>query len=61
MFRLMPASSVAEAAFAAYGSTRLHWYVPEGVRWIDRIKGFSAEMMRRRIMKNIPALRSDKP
>ncbi len=49
MFRLMPASSVAEAAWSAYHSTRLHWYVPEGIRWIDRIKGISAEWARKRI------------
>lgn len=60
MFRLMPASSVAEAAFKAYGSTRLHWYVPEGIRWIDRIKGFSPEMMRGRIVKLFPALQPPK-
>ena len=28
MFRLMPASSVAECAWAAYHSDKLHWYVP---------------------------------
>jgi NAD(P)-dependent dehydrogenase (short-subunit alcohol dehydrogenase family) len=56
MFRLMPASSVAEAAFDAYGSDRLHWYVPKSIQWIDRIKGFSNEMMRKRIQKVFPAI-----
>lgn len=54
MFRLLPASSIAETAFAAYGSTRLHWYVPNSLRWIDRIKAWSPEMMRKRIQKAAP-------
>ena len=29
MWRVMPASAVAEAVWAAYGSKQLHWYVPE--------------------------------
>ena len=57
MFRLMPASAVAEAAWAAYQHpTRLHWYVPQSIRWIDRIKGFSPELMRGRILKALPVL-----
>jgi NAD(P)-dependent dehydrogenase (short-subunit alcohol dehydrogenase family) len=56
MFRLMPASSVADAAWEAYHHrTRLHWYVPESIRWIDRIKGLSPELMRGRIVKALPA------
>lgn len=57
MFRLMPASSVAETAWAAYHhETRLHWYVPETIRWIDRIKGISAELVRGRIIKELPRM-----
>jgi NAD(P)-dependent dehydrogenase (short-subunit alcohol dehydrogenase family) len=57
MFRLMPAASVAQAAWQAYHHpTRLHWYVPESVRWIDRLKGLSAELVRGRIVKSLPAL-----
>jgi NAD(P)-dependent dehydrogenase (short-subunit alcohol dehydrogenase family) len=57
MFRLMPAASVAAAAWAAYHNpTRLHWYVPNSIRWIDRIKGLSAELVRGRILKALPAL-----
>ncbi len=57
MFRLMPASSVADAAWRAYQHrTRLHWYVPASIRWIDRIKGLSPELMRGRIVKALPAL-----
>lgn len=57
MFRLMPAASVAQAAWQAYHHpTRLHWYVPESVHWIDRLKGLSAELVRGRIVKSLPAL-----
>lgn len=57
MFRLMPASSVAEAAWRAYQHpSRLHWYVPEGIRWIDRIKGLSPEFTRGQIVKQLPRI-----
>lgn len=55
MFRLIPASSVAEVAWQAYQHpTRLHWYVPNSIRWIDRIKGLSPELVRNRIAKELP-------
>jgi NAD(P)-dependent dehydrogenase (short-subunit alcohol dehydrogenase family) len=50
-FRLMPPSAVAEAVWAAYGSDKLHWYVPPEIAWIDRIKGFSPETIRKRVKK----------
>lgn len=57
MFRLMPAASVAEAAWRAYQHpTRLHWYVPRSIRWIDRLKGISPEFVRSRILKSLPAM-----
>ena len=57
MFRLMPAASVAQAAWQAYHHpTRLHWYVPESIRLIDLLKGLSAELVRGRIVKSLPAL-----
>jgi NAD(P)-dependent dehydrogenase (short-subunit alcohol dehydrogenase family) len=57
MFRLMPASSVAEAAWQAYHHpTRLHWYVPKSIRWIDRFKALSPELVRGRITKALPKL-----
>jgi NAD(P)-dependent dehydrogenase (short-subunit alcohol dehydrogenase family) len=57
MFRLMPASSVAEAAWAAYHDPkRLHWYVPQSIRWIDRLKGLSPELVRGRIAKALPRM-----
>jgi NAD(P)-dependent dehydrogenase (short-subunit alcohol dehydrogenase family) len=61
MFRLMPASSVADAAWQAYRNPRrLHWYVPESIRWIDRIKGISPELMRSRIVKELPGLSGER-
>ncbi|WP_156690147.1 SDR family oxidoreductase [Mycobacterium sp. Marseille-P9652] len=57
MFRLMPASAVAEAAWQAYHHpTRLHWYVPKSIRVIDVVKGISPELVRRSIVKSLPAL-----
>jgi NAD(P)-dependent dehydrogenase (short-subunit alcohol dehydrogenase family) len=57
MFRLMPASSVAEVAWQAYHHpSRLHWYVPDTIRWIDRLKGLSPELVRGRIAKALPTL-----
>lgn len=57
MLRLMPASSVAETAWRAYhNQKRLHWYVPESIRLIDLVKGLSPELVRRSIVKSLPAL-----
>jgi NAD(P)-dependent dehydrogenase (short-subunit alcohol dehydrogenase family) len=56
MFRLMPASSVAECVWRAYHGTKLHYYVPEEIAWIDRIKGIAPNYMRARILKLFPAL-----
>ena len=57
MFRLMPANSVAEAAWKAYHDRkRLHWYVPGSIRLIDLFKGLSPEFVRRSIIKSLPAL-----
>ncbi|MGA5465397.1 SDR family oxidoreductase [Mycobacterium sp. NPDC050041] len=57
MFRLMPASSVADAAWAAYRHPRrMHWYVPESIRWIDRLKAVSPEWVRGRIVKELPTI-----
>ncbi len=61
MFRLLPASSIAEAAWSAYGSDRLHWYVPNSLRWIDRIKAWSPEAMRKRIVKSFPLAQPRQP
>ncbi|BBY08821.1 SDR family oxidoreductase [Mycobacterium noviomagense] len=56
MLRLMPASSVAQVAWQAYHHpTRLHWYVPKSIRWVDRLKGLSPEFVRGRLIKSISA------
>ena len=56
MFRLIPAAAIAQTVWKAYGSDRLHWYVPEELAWIDRIKGFSPGYMRKQIAKNVAGL-----
>jgi NAD(P)-dependent dehydrogenase (short-subunit alcohol dehydrogenase family) len=57
LFRMMPATSVAEVAWHAYHHPkRLHWYVPKGIRLIDLLKGLSPELVRGRIVKSLPAL-----
>jgi NAD(P)-dependent dehydrogenase (short-subunit alcohol dehydrogenase family) len=50
-FRLMPPESVAEVVWRAYHSRRLHWYVPQGIAWLDRLKAISPGMVRSRIAK----------
>lgn len=57
MLRLMPASSVAEAAWQAYHHPkRLHWYVPKSIRMIDLLKGLSPEFVRGRIATSLPGM-----
>ncbi len=51
MFRLMPASSVADCAWAAYHSDRLHWYVPPEIRRIDVLKALFPNFVRNMIKK----------
>jgi len=58
-FRLMPPRAVAEAVWAAYGSDKLHWNVPPEIAWIDRIKGFAPELMRKRIKKTVRGITGD--
>lgn len=53
MFRLMPASSVAECAWEAYHSDQLHWYVPKDIRRIDIIKALAPNFMRNQIKKQL--------
>ena len=56
MFRLMPAASVAECVWKAYHGNKLHYYVPDEIAWIDRIKGFAPNFIRARIQKLLPGL-----
>ena len=58
-FRLMPPRAVAEAVYAAYSSDKLHWYVPPEIAWIDRIKGFAPELMRKRIKSTVRGITGD--
>jgi NAD(P)-dependent dehydrogenase (short-subunit alcohol dehydrogenase family) len=54
MMRIIPASVVAETAWAAYHHPRrLHWYAPGSIRMIDLLKGLSPEFVRGRIRKAV--------
>jgi len=53
MFRLLPASAVAETVWKAYSSDRLHWYVPPELVWIDRLKALFPRFIRAQIAKRI--------
>ena len=46
MWRLMPASSVADAVWAAYHSDKIHWYVPEELRDHDIAATLNPEAVR---------------
>jgi NAD(P)-dependent dehydrogenase (short-subunit alcohol dehydrogenase family) len=52
-FRLMPPESVAEAVWNAYRGDRLHWYVPPGIAWLDRIKALAPRFLRNRFSARI--------
>jgi len=55
-FRLMPPESVAEAVWGAYHSDRLHWYVPPGIAWLDRIKAIAPHSLRNRFAAGVHKL-----
>ncbi len=60
MFKLLPASAIAETVWKAYGSDRLHWYVPDSLVWLDRLKAFFPRFTRGYIAKQImPLVRGD--
>lgn len=62
-FRLMPPDCVGKAVWDAYHDTkgRIHWYVPGGIGWIDRLKGIiSPEFVRKRIMKSSPVMQRER-
>jgi len=54
MARLLPASAVAEAVWNAYSSDKLHWYVPDELKRVDKAKGESPEMVRDRYKAGRP-------
>jgi NADP-dependent 3-hydroxy acid dehydrogenase YdfG len=49
MFRLTPPSAVAEAVWAAYGSDKLHWYVPAEIEELDKAATLSPEALREQL------------
>ncbi len=53
MFRLMPARSVADCVWAAYGSDKLHWYVPPEIRMLDVMKALAPRFTRAQIKKRV--------
>jgi NAD(P)-dependent dehydrogenase (short-subunit alcohol dehydrogenase family) len=56
MFRLTPPSAVAQSVWEAYGSDRLHWYVPSGIGRIDLIKALAPKFTRAMVGRNIRRL-----
>jgi NAD(P)-dependent dehydrogenase (short-subunit alcohol dehydrogenase family) len=46
-FRLLPPDNVAQCAWKAYHSKKLHWYVPPSLVWLDRLKGLSPGLVRK--------------
>jgi NAD(P)-dependent dehydrogenase (short-subunit alcohol dehydrogenase family) len=56
MFRLTPASAVAECVWKAYGSDRLHWYVPSDIGRIDLIKALAPKFTRSLVARNVRRL-----
>ncbi len=55
MFRLMPASSVADSVWDAYHTPeKLHWYVPEEIGDLDKAAGNTPELVREQIKSTGP-------
>lgn len=46
MFRLIPPRAVAEAVWGAYGSDKLHWYVPEELFELEKAATLTPEAVR---------------
>ncbi|HEY1708278.1 MAG TPA: SDR family oxidoreductase [Rhizomicrobium sp.] len=53
MFRLTPPRAVAECVWEAYGSDRLHWYVPKEIGRIDVMKALVPRFTRSLIGRTI--------
>jgi NAD(P)-dependent dehydrogenase (short-subunit alcohol dehydrogenase family) len=53
LFRLIQPTEIADAVWGAYRSDKIHWYVPKGIEWIDRIKAFAPRFMRKQVQKQI--------
>jgi len=56
MFRLTPARAVAECVWSAYGSDKLHWYVPAEIGRIDVMKALAPKFTRSLIGKSMGRL-----
>lgn len=46
MWRLMPATAVADAVWAAYTTDKIHWYVPEELYEFDKMATIAPESVR---------------
>lgn len=51
--RLVPPEEVAECVWQAYGSDRLHWYVPEEMENVERARAGGAEPLRDQFKKTV--------
>ena len=49
MFRLTPPSEVAQAVWDAYGSDKLHWYVPPEIGELDKAATLTPEAVREQL------------
>jgi NAD(P)-dependent dehydrogenase (short-subunit alcohol dehydrogenase family) len=56
MFRLTPPSEIAECVWKAYGSKRLHWYVPSEIGRIDVMKPLAPNFIRKMIGRSLGRL-----
>ena len=56
MFRLTPPTAIADCVWKAYGSDRLHWYVPAEIGRIDFIKALAPRFTRNMMKKNLGRL-----
>ena len=53
MFRLTPPGAVADCVWQAYGSDKLHWYVPREIGRIDVMKALAPKFTRSIVGRNI--------
>ena len=51
--RLMQPEAVAECVWEAYGSDRVHWYVPEEMENVDRARAAGVEVLRDQFKKSV--------
>jgi hypothetical protein len=51
--RLMQPEDVAACVWEAYGSDRVHWYVPEEMENVERARSGGVEPLRDQFKKNL--------